>query len=70
MESCLHVASLRRLHRQRKLVLPESRLKRHRMRIVDLPGIRKASDKPSDNGTRRRQTRRDALRQRYPCGLR
>jgi hypothetical protein len=35
-----------------------SRLTWHRMRSVDLPEIRKASDKPSDNDPRQRQTQR------------
>ena len=33
-------------------------------------GIRNASDKSSDNASRRRQTQRDAARQRNPSGLR
>ena len=50
----------------RKLVsLEKSRLKRHRTRAVDLPVIRKASDKPSDNDPRQHQTEGDALRLRY-----
>ena len=65
----LHVASLRRLARHRKLVLPESSLKRHRTRTVDLPEIRKASDKPGDNHPRQHQTECDILRHRYPLGL-
>jgi hypothetical protein len=40
------------------------------MRIVDLPGIPKASDKPSDNDAGQQQTQRDAVRHRYPPDLR
>jgi hypothetical protein len=46
----------------RKLVLRKSRLKRRRMRTVDLPRIQKASDNPSDYDPRQYQTERDALR--------
>jgi hypothetical protein len=52
--------------RHRKLFLPESRLKQHRMRTADLPGIRKASDKASDNDPRQQQTEHDVLRHQYP----
>ena len=54
--------------RHRKLVLPESTLW-HSTRTVDLSGIRKASDKPSDNGSRQRRTQHDAVRHRNPSGL-
>jgi hypothetical protein len=41
----------------------ESRLKQHRMKTVGLPEIRNASDKPSNNDPRLRQTERDVPRQ-------
>jgi len=51
--------------------LPErAGLKQRRMPTVDLPGIQKASDEPSDYDPRQYQTECDALRDRHLSGLR
>jgi hypothetical protein len=47
--------------REEAFLAGESRLKQDRMRTADLPGSRKASDKPSDNDPRSHQTGFDAL---------